>query len=379
MRDVIEVKNDEYHFKYIDVKTPFEPSPSLELFREMEYLKIKQRFRSVITNYGLRPKKRKLVEVVSRIMTGHILSVHSGVNAELEDGFFHCDKNIDVIAADIEYFFVGVSKELAKKISDEINVVGMFRDAVSRMSTVVKKSKVYKKTSVGVMTQFNSLGLIKHTLNIPTTIYKNLEKRYREYKVKHKHKHKFDDLVYTLLLRYNTFDSGGQQWGMPYVIREKFRRMGFNFECFASALNHYYYYYCSMFYDIEKYFMSLGPFQNIEYIRGVYMANPPYELNVLNRIVTTFTNALAKSRPLVFMYGLPDWEMSGEKFYFMDESRRTPYHKYHVVFESYVHPWHDFMNNNMVMKIPSSYRFVLANTHVDVEKIKEIIEEWRWL
>ena len=224
---------------------------------------------------------------------------------------------------------------------------------------------------------FESLGAIKHQLPIPKSVYEILKQRYSEYKAKYKHKYKFDDLVYILLLRYNTFDSGGNQWGMPYVIREKFRKcIGFNFECFASALNHYYYYYCSAFYDIEKYFMSLGPFQNITYLRGAYMANPPYELHLLNSLVDTFERALTQHKSLVFMYGLPDWERYGNKVYFLDKSRESRYHKYHIKYDPYVWPWHDFMSH-AVMKIPASYRFVLANIDVDTAQIKKIIYEWR--
>jgi hypothetical protein len=374
----IEVNNNEYHFKYVDMKTPLKLSPSLELCREKEFLKIKWKFREILKKYNIEPKKRTLIGTASSILSRYIMYNHShGKITQLKDGFFHYTTKNDVIAKDIEYVFKNVSSKLATKIADELDINNLFKESVSKLkSQKLSKKKAYKKFN-GEIVAFESLGVIKHKLTIPKKIYKNLEKRYKEYKTVHKHTHKFDDLVYMLLLRYNTVDSGGHQWGMPFAIREKFRKLGFNFECFASSMNHFYHYYCSMFYDIEKYFMSLGPFQNIEYIKGTYMANPPYELHLLNIIVKTFTKSLSGSKNLTFMYGLPDWERFGEKFYFIDESKRSKYHKWYIKFEPYKYPWHDFMSNDKVMRIPSSYRIVLSNHDIDIQQIKDITGQWK--
>jgi hypothetical protein len=307
----------------------------------------------------------------------------------MKDGFFHYADADDSRKTFAEYIadVFGSTQETAAQIAEQINIVGLFDSAIHRIAnTPEAKAKAYKKYAdssgsknalSGSHLLFESLGVIKHRLTIPKSVYAILKRRYAEYKAKSKHKYKLDDLVYMLLLRYNTFDSGGNQWGMPYAIREKFRKeLGFNFECFASALNHYYYYYCSAFYDIEKYFMSLGPFQNITYIRGAYMANPPYEMHLLNSMVDMFERVLAANKSLVFMYGLPDWERYGDKVYFLDKSRESRYHKYHIKYDPYVWPWHDFMSH-IVIKIPASYRFVLANVNVDVARVKKIIYEWR--
>ncbi len=106
------------------------------------------------------------------------------------------------------------------------------------------------------------------------------------------------------------------------------------------------------------------------------MANPPYELHLLNSLVDAFERALAANKSLVFMYGLPDWERYGDKVYFLDKSRESQYHKYHIKYDPFVWPWHDFMSH-AVKKIPASYRFVLANVNFDVGQVKKIIYEWR--
>jgi hypothetical protein len=343
----------------------------------------------------MKPKKRSLVDAVSRLMTDFIIYSRSGKITRMKDGFFHYEDADDATTTFAEYIadVFGASTEVAHQLAKQINIVGLFDSAIQRIAdTRNSKVKEYKKYDParsknvssgsknalsGSHLLFESLGVIKHRLTIPKSVYAILKRRYSEYKAKSKHKYKFDDLVYMLLLRYNTFDSGGNQWGMPYAIREKFRKeLGFNFECFASALNHYYYYYCSAFYDIEKYFMSLGPFQNITYRRGTYMANPPYEMHLLNSMVDTFERALTANKSLVFMYGLPDWERYGDKVYFLDKSRESPFHKYHIKYDPYVWPWHDFMSH-IVIKTPASYRFVLSNVDVDVTRVKKIIHAWR--
>jgi hypothetical protein len=384
----IEVKDRHYNFVYVDVESPFEPSIAQELIRSMEYINIKYKIRCAIESRGLKPKKRSLADAVGRLMTDFILYSRSGKITRMKDGFFHYADAGDANKTFAEYIadVFGSTQETAAQIAKQINILGLFDSAIHRIAnTPEAKAKAYKKydparsknASSGSHLLFESLGVIKHRLTIPTSVYEILKKRYSEYKAKSKHKYKLDDLVYMLLLRYNTFDSGGNQWGMPYAIREKFRKeLGFNFECFASALNHYYYYYCSAFYDIEKYFMSLGPFQNITYIRGTYMANPPYEMHLLNSMVDMFERALAANKSLVFMYGLPDWELYGDRVYFLDKSRESRYHKYHIKYDPYVWPWHDFMSH-IVIKIPASYRFVLANVNVDVARVKKIIYEWR--
>ena len=84
------------------------------------------------------------------------------------------------------------------------------------------------------------------------------------------------------MMRYNSLSSIGNQMGIPIDVKKKLKDCDVDFEGFASAFNHYCKYYCSMFYDIEKYFGSLGPYQNITYIKGIFMLNPPYEKNLLH-------------------------------------------------------------------------------------------------
>ena len=49
--------------------------------------------------------------------------------------------------------------------------------------------------------------------------------------------------------------------------------LNFNFECFASTINSNTLNFCSLYYDVEKYFGSVGDFFNIDIEEGVFSFN----------------------------------------------------------------------------------------------------------
>jgi hypothetical protein len=377
----VEIKTPKYHFKYIDIKYEVDIFPDIELCREFEFLKVKRKFRGILEKHKAKPKKGSLYLNADKILVRYIFNNYSMKFKKAKDGIFHSTKS-DVITNDIVYVFSNISLQTATIISNELNIESMFKKAIKKLKKIkLSKTTHYQKSSDIDSIAFKSLGLIKHHFEIPKKIYERLQNRYDEYKVIKTHNYALDDLIYSLLLRYNTLSSGGHQWGMPFKIRDRFNKeLDFGFECFASSFNHYYSYYCSMFYDIEKYFMSVGPFQNITYLRGNFMANPPYEITLLNTMVLTFNQALKSKEHVAFMYGIPDWTTSfNEKFKFIDDSKESEFYKGHIIMEPLSYSWHDFMNYNASQKIPQSFRYVLANYNINFSKIKKIMDEWKSL
>ena len=223
---------------------------------------------------------------------------------------------------------------------------------------------------------FNSKISDSLTNKISVKLYDKLTLDYNKYKNINNHSYKLNDLVYCILLRYETLNSGGHQWGIPLPIKDMFKdKFNINFEMFASSLNHYYDYYCSMFYDIEKYFMSLGQFHNIKYIRGFYMANPPYEEKMLNNMFTIMNNSFTNNKnKLSFIFGTPTWDT----FYFSlhDKIKSSKYYVFSHRFNDYQVKWYDFTQNKYET-IPSSTRYVISNDkNIDVDGLKSIIFNW---
>jgi len=66
----------------------------------------------------------------------------------------------------------------------------------------------------------------------------------------------YDDYIFCLLFRYSYMDADNQQLSIIYIIKNMFKSYGVNFELFGSGINTICDNYCSLFYDIEKYFGS---------------------------------------------------------------------------------------------------------------------------
>ena len=90
-----------------------------------------------------------------------------------------------------------------------------------------------------------------------------------------------------------------------------------NFECFASAINSTFKHYCSIYYDVEKYFGSFGSFYNLMPIKGTFGLNPPYQKEIiemaLNKALESLEEAKKKSLELTFIITIPIWDEEGKK------------------------------------------------------------------
>ena len=87
-----------------------------------------------------------------------------------------------------------------------------------------------------------------------------------------------------------------------------------NFECFASSINSTFNNYCSIYYDIEKYFGSVGNFFNMIPINGTYSFNPPFQKEIIhNGIIKLLNNLNNNNTKLTFILTIPIWDLEGKK------------------------------------------------------------------
>jgi len=382
------VDTDLLNFKYIKIKTkPI--SLDAEIERYKQYSLIVKKVIRIFIKHKIKPKKNTLQNNVYKIISRFIISNLSVKKIKnLQDGLFHNYKSDESFRNDIKSIFI-INDDKCDKLVKQINICKLFNRATRAIQSTkpTNATNDYKlEMDIGdEMIEYKLVGGIIQNLRIPVVVYEQLKNRYAEYcsvnkKDKFCQTNQLDNLVYILLLRYHTINSGAQQFGMPYSVRNKFQSIEFDFECFASTLNHYLKYYCSMFYDIEKYFMSLGPFQNIDYYRGRYMANPPYELDLLNglvnKILYSIENSSLKDKSLTFMFGLPDWERFNVEFDFINNVKKSKYKKYELKLPPYKYPWHNFMSPGSVVRIPSSYRMILSNEELPLDLIHEYNLYW---
>jgi hypothetical protein len=383
---MITIDTPNYNFSYVDIKYGNSNiSPYLEMCRHKEAVGIKRKMIDVFSKYKLTPiNKRSLNENINHMFARVLFHTFSYQKRDkYDDPMFHgCDSQNGVIIEDIKSLFLYTDQ--LDTVIDELNIPDLFKTASLNIAAAETETdanaetKLYtitstKKTTIYTVKSFDT----SYKFHIPKNVYNKLKRRHTQYTQSNPAKYEFTYLVCCLLMRYNTMSSIGNQFGIPIAVKERFHEIGFNFECFASTLNHHYKYYCSIFYDIEKYFMSLGHFQNITYCRGAFMANPPYELSLLNSMVDTITSAIAEADPksdILFCYGTPTWASYGT-FDFHTRGRTSKYYKWHHTFDNYQVPWFDFMNNKY-LKITSSTRYVLANHNIDISQYKKIIKYW---
>mgnify|MGYP003686087907 CR=1 FL=1 len=120
-----------------------------------------------------------------------------------------------------------------------------------------------------------------------------------------------------LWIRYLSLNNGradGLQWNVTSDFMNILKRkLKVDMELFASPINVYPgNRFCSLFYDVDKYFGSLGDFiKNIDGITGVFEANPPFIEIIQNTYVDRLIARMElNDDPLCAITVMADWKDS---------------------------------------------------------------------
>jgi len=127
-----------------------------------------------------------------------------------------------------------------------------------------------------------------------------------------------DHIIWIIIYRYQLLGSNNHQLGiLPKIINSMIKDYNLNFECFASSINNTLKNYCSIYYDLEKYFGSKGNFFSIELEEGVYSFNPPYQKDIIDagirRLLFFLENSKNKNKNLTFIITIPIWDKEGQE------------------------------------------------------------------
>jgi hypothetical protein len=392
---LITVNTKHYHFDYIDIQYDNNIiSPMIEIFRWEKFQELKHHIKTILVNHNLKPIKRNMDDNITNVMVRLIFEGFSHKIQHLRDGLFNIVKDSKSLKNDLQYTFKQYNKPLndiiIMQIYNEINlsyiVDNIIKDVniFSKNLTSHKKNKSYKyklykshivNKNLGVTLISNNKKIISH---IPQAVYIKLKKRFLEYCKKNPSfkKNKCDDFISCILIRYTAISSLGNQMGIPIPAKNQYKKCNIDFEGFASSLNHYYKYYCSMFYDLEKYFGSLGSYMNITYKRGVYMHNPPYEKKLLTNMVNIIIYSMQNSNEkLCFFFGTPLWEKYTE-FKLHDTVHNSNFFKKKFIQNDFEFPWYNFIGEDYA-KIPKGVRYVMANYIINIKCIKDATLFWK--
>lgn len=180
----------------------------------------------------------------------------------------------------------------------------------NRIDTTYDFYKFYIKIDFEIKDK--RLTNILDNLLIPLDEYKKLEKNYTGKKAK------LDEFIWIILFRYQLLGSNNHQLGVKNEIMVNMNKnYDLNFECFASSINSTFSKYCSIYYDVERYFGSVGSFYNLVPKKGTFGVNPPYQKDIIEtallKLITCLEDAETNKNKLTFIITIPIWDKEGKK------------------------------------------------------------------
>lgn len=317
-------------------------SPILELYRGKLYSSILKSFIYNCT-YNLGTKIFSIKKLYSRTLTNLLSSWFFSMYSEynfVDDPFFPSNFNNTNYLEETLYNFTKYDKTIINK-DKSINIIlqklkndydsmlqllKSYKSStyyLERINKYIITKKIIKQTRNNIFVDFYKFNIevpfkiidkrhrnIINNILIPKYIY---DKFYNKFTGDLK---KIDNYIWTIIYRYQLLGSNNNQLGvLPKVLYKMKNDFNLNFECFASAINSTFDSYCSIYYDVEKYFGSCGSFFNITPISGTYSFNPPYQTEIMDKgiskILINLYNAEINNKDLTFIITIPIWDNIG--------------------------------------------------------------------
>ena len=232
-----------------------------------------------------------------------------------------------MVKSNVENFGPKEKIELKKVLLQLDTLMIKYYNTFMKLIPVVKKNveiiKEHKNDLIILSLKDQNLSFSIHI-----SLYKHLLKNYsiRNYNIYENITqdvswiNEFDERIFILFCRYNYLFSGSTQASIqPQLKKRLLEMLNIKIELFASGINSSYTTYCSLFYDIEKYFGSLGSFFKTEIKAGYYEINPPFEKdiidNMFNKLYSELNLAEKNKRPLLFFIIIPQINLMNIKYY----------------------------------------------------------------
>ena len=173
------------------------------------------------------------------------------------------------------------------------------------------KSVLFYKFTITIKYNIRDKRLqnILDNILIPISIYDKLSNNYTG------PKDLVDNYIWAIIYRYQLLGSNNHQLAvLPNTMEQLKNDFNLNFECFASAINSTFANYCSIYYDLEKYFGSVGSFFDITPIKGTFGFNPPYQTDIITNGLTRVLELLNNTEEeLTFIITIPIWDAKGKQ------------------------------------------------------------------
>ena len=277
------------------------------------------------------------------------------------------------------YFFLDkkYNYTFIDNIIKELNLTEKFNNAIEDLKKFIN-SNFYKNNK--------DIILINTELRSDNFYYFNLHKVPKKYTVDFEiklHKNVYQKLLkkYTktnsdllillscIIIRYETLESYNQQLAVnPEFYKYLHENYSVDFELFGSSINCFFKNYGSLFYDLEKYFGSNGYFNFIDLKKGFYVANPPFDEQIMKNMSSKFINFLDKSTSeLSILITIPVWDIESYGLYeALDILKKSKYIQYIEDVKKKRTIFYDYYKNKFIS--PCNIYFILLQNKKGSEK-----------
>lgn len=216
----------------------------------------------------------------------------------LEDPFFFIPTERET-----ESFYRDLNHGNVKDLTDDsLNISKFFRESLEKMKKLSASPLKMHRNDYDEHVLFSVFERgVPHTFRINRDLYEKLKERFTL------PPEQYDRAVLALHIRYQTLQINANQFAVDTRYKDELKTFGFDFECFASPFNAYLGNYCSMFHDLDNYFGSKGDFFSLDIEEGMYMANPPYDEDLLANMYEKVKRSLGSAKPVAFLMSIPKW------------------------------------------------------------------------
>jgi hypothetical protein len=228
----------------------------------------------------------------------------------------------------------------------------------------------------------------KKYIELPLHIFKHLIKLYNTKNLNNFTSdevldNKVIDYIYILFNRYYIFSSGNNQGSILPSFKKILKTyLNIKIELFGSPLNTSNTNYGSFFYDIDKYFGSLGSFFNMDIKKGYFEINPPFDRclikQMFNKLDGFLLNAEKENNPLLFCIILPKSYMDNNKI-------NNKYIKYNIYLTKEQFPYIRYgrkFKKTIVSSIVDTYILIIHNNYIsnyvknNLNNFRNLLHEW---
>ena len=311
-----------------------------ELYRGELYCNLLKVFsKSCLTNLNEKifSHKKSSYRTITNLLSSWFFTLYQYYNFS-DDPFYPTNFNyMDTLIKTIEDYWSIHNVENTKEKIDKIisDLIFCYEDILKKLTNyktnettaiVSKKKIIQERDNVDVLfykfnldiksyhhVNCNKLNNIINNIIIPIEQYNIIEHRYNNIMIGKTDE--MDSIIWIVLYRYQLLSSNNNQLAVLENILEKMK-IDFNLshECFASAINGTLSSYCSIYYDVERYFGSIGSYFNVILQKGTFSFNPPYQYDIINNGIKRMIEFLDNtSDELNFIITIPIWDLEGKK------------------------------------------------------------------